>query len=571
MQRNRDILGRYENTKLIYYTDDEAQKLPNIIAYNDLTSKNVAGVLKGNGYIDGKLMQLYSTKENHVGVIAATRLGKTSSYVIPTVLSFAMQKEKRSMIISDPKGEVYSHTVATLRKAGYKVKLINFRDYQHSECWNPLIPIYRKFQKAYFIADTVKAVDTGNGSFGYEFQGVVYQNQLDLDKVLGRIKKMMVDDVYNDIDQIAGTFITTEKTDDPYWENSAREILKAYLIAMLEDSINKDNPITEDTYSFSTIMELSANLSAGEDKSFRDSGFFSKRSHSSKAYKIINGLLFNNAGSTAGCILSMFYSKMAAFKDVAPRIITSANSFEISELVDGPTAVFIDYRDEMNTHYQLISMFVQEAYRFLIGYANDSPSGKLNVPLYFILDEFGNFPKMTNFETVISASGGRNIFFIIVIQSYAQLDNVYGKAVAAIIRDNLNMHIFFGSNNPETLEMFSQECGKVTRISPLSALNGDKERIDKYQLETIPNVPVSMLSHFEPGECIITEANSGYVLYSRLERYFLCDEFKDLPQENCKQYKCHINPFDEKYIYTQSTPKTSGTKKNLFDDFNFDF
>ncbi|MDE5561961.1 MAG: type IV secretory system conjugative DNA transfer family protein [Clostridiales bacterium] len=570
MQKNRDILYGYENMPLIRYDSAEANVLPNNIAYADLANNDVVGVLKGNRYVDGKLMQLYSTQENHVGVIAATRLGKTSSYVIPTVLSFAMQKTKRSMIISDCKGEIYRHTAATLRQAGYTVKLINFRDYQHSECWNPLIPIYRKYQKAMSIADTVKTIAIGNGRFGYEFQGVVYKSQPALDKVLKRVQKMMVDDVYNDIDQIGTTFITTQKTDDPYWEDSARELLKAYLIAMLEDSRKSSNPITEDTYSFSTIMELSSDLSAGEDKCFKDGGYFSKRPHSSKAYKIVNGLLFNNAGTTAGCIISIFYSKMAAFKDVAPRVITSANSFEVSELVEGPTAVFIDYRDEMNTHYQLISMFVQEAYRFLIGYANDKPTGKLDVPLYFILDEFGNFPKMGNFETVISASGGRNIFFIIVVQSYAQLDNVYGKAVAAIIRDNLNMHIFFGSNNTETLDSFSRECGKMTRVSPLSALNGEKESISSYQLETIPNVPVSMLSHFEPGECIITEANSGYVLFSRLERYFLCAEYKDLPQDDCKQYKCPINPFDEKYTYT---PKSSGSsgRIGLFDDFNFDF
>lgn len=570
MQKNRDIFSGYENMPLIHYNSAEAQALPNIVAYDDLANRDVVGVLKGNRYIDGKLVHLYSTQENHVGVIAATRLGKTTSYVIPTVLSFAMQKSKRSMIISDPKGEVYRYTAATLLKAGYKVKLINFRDYRHSECWNPLVPIYRKFHKAYSVADTVKAVETADGGLGYEFQGVVYSSQPELDKVLKRVKKMMIDDVYNDIDQIAATFITTQKTDDPYWEDSAREILKAYMSAMLDDSLGENNSITEDTYSFSTIIELSSNLSAGEDRSFKDGGFFSNRSRTSRAYKIINGLLFNNAGSTAGCILSIFYSKMAAFKDVAPRVITSANSFELSELVDGPTAVFIDYKDEINTHYQLISLFVQEAYRYLIGYANDKPSGKLDVPLYFILDEFGNFPKMTNFETVISASGGRNIFFIIVIQSYAQLDNVYGKAVAAIIRDNLNMHIFFGSNNPDTLEMFSKECGKVTRVSPLSALNGEKESIDKYQLETIQNVPVSMLSHFEPGECIITEANSGYVLYSRLERYYLCKEFNNLQQEDCKNYRCPINPFDDKYTYTPKG-KSRGAKKDLFDDWDFDF
>ena len=83
---------------------------------------------------------MYSSDENHVGVIAATRLGKTTSYVIPTILSFARQKIKRSLIISDPKGEVYKYTAEELKKQGYEIKLLNFRNYRKSECWNMLTP-----------------------------------------------------------------------------------------------------------------------------------------------------------------------------------------------------------------------------------------------------------------------------------------------------------------------------------------------------------------------------------------------------------------------------------------------
>ena len=49
------------------------------------------------------------------------------------------------MIISDPKGEIYRTTAAALREQGYNVRLLNFRDYRHSECWNPMTPIFRKY------------------------------------------------------------------------------------------------------------------------------------------------------------------------------------------------------------------------------------------------------------------------------------------------------------------------------------------------------------------------------------------------------------------------------------------
>jgi type IV secretion system protein VirD4 len=247
--------------------------------------------------------------------------------------------------------------------------------------------------------------------------------------------------------------------------------------------------------------------------------------------------------------MSTFNSKISVFRDSSIRLITSCNSFELKDIAEGPVAVFINYRDEIKLHYQVISTFVQGAYAMLIECANNKPNGKLDVPFYFILDEFGNFPRLKDFETTISACAGRNIFFTLIMQSYAQLNSVYGNDVAEIIRDNLNVHVFMGSNNPKTLEEFSRECGEMTRVSPLSALSGNGANIENYQIEKIPVMPKSRLSHLVIGECIVTEANCGYVLWSKLERYYKCSEFTCEEVVSEKDYTCPVNPFDDKYIY----------------------
>ena len=559
MKASNNVLQGYENTKLVRYED--AQDSLFTVAYDDLPVTDVNGVLKASWYVGGKLMQAYTAEENHVGVIAATRLGKTTSYAIPMILSFAKQKKKRGMIISDPKGELYRMTAATLMKEGYKVKLINFRDYKHSECWNLLTPIFRKYRKAVSVYDEVEVVETEAGTRN-AFRGKIYESQEELDDHLERLRDMLLDEVGNDIDTVAEMLITVESQKDPYWEHSSAELLKAYLWAMLEDSDKEENPITEDTYSFSTIMSILASIRDDNSATYNDDGYFTDRGENSRAYRLVKNILLENGNITRRCILAVFNTKMAPLKDCAMRIITSCNSFDMQELIDGPTAFFINYRDELKTHYQIISLFIQDAYRYLIAQANENASGKLDVPFYFILDEFGNFPAITSFETTISACAGRNIWFVLIIQSYAQLDNVYGKSVSEIIRDNLNVHIFFGSNNPETLDAFSKECGNQTRISPLSALNGSGEEIEHYALETIPLVPKSMLAHFEPGECIITEANSGYVLFSKLERYYLCNEFKNLPQLSTRDYVCAVDPFDKRFKYVIKKRKS----RNPFDD-----
>ncbi|MDE7452874.1 MAG: type IV secretory system conjugative DNA transfer family protein [Clostridia bacterium] len=558
MQDANNILSGYDNTKYVHYAD--TVNLPNTVPYDEIGKRAMSGVLKASLHVDGRLMQTYTGQENHVGVIAATRLGKTTSYVIPTILSFAKQPVKRSMIISDPKGEIYRLTSETLRSEGYRIVLLNFRDYVHSECWNPLTPIFRKYRRAVSVYGEVGVQETKNGPRNV-FRGTVYENQQELDEAIELASSMMMDEVGNDIDTLATMLIPTLNDKDPYWENSARELLKAFLWAMLEDSDKRENPITEDTFSFSTILRLLSTIHSGKNMTLDDDGYFTERDKESRAYQLAKNTVIENGDTTTSCILSVFDTGISVFRDCAMRLVTSCNSFDMSEFNDGPVAIYIDYRDEVKVHYQIISLFIQDAYRYLIEQATVKPDGKLEVPFYFILDEFGNFPAIKDFETTISACAGRNIWFILIIQSYAQLDNVYGNSVAEIIRDNLNVHIFFGSNNPSTLSAFSDECGQRTRISPVSALNGKGADIETYHIETIPLVPKSMLSHFQHGECIITEANSGYVMFSKLERYYLCDEFKNLKLASEKDYKCGVNPFEKRYTYKITKRK----KRNPFD------
>lgn len=560
MEKTTDILNGYENTKYVHYAD--SLTLPNTIFYEEIGKKAMSGVLKANWHVDGRLMQTYTKQESHVGVIAATRLGKTTSYVIPTVISFANQLNKKSMIITDPKGEIYRLSAKTLENMGYNIILLNFRDYMHSECWNALTPIYRKYKSKDRIIDEVIVVQTKNGPRN-SFRGKIYEDQMRLNEDILRAQTMVINDVSNDIDNLTTMLISVESQKDPFWEQAAQSLFKAFIWAMLEDSeLKNEDRITEDTFSFNTIFSVIESFNDDEGCNYEDNGYFTSRPKTSRAYSLAKNILIENARGTRTSILSVFFTKLAIFKEELVRRVTCCNTFEMSELASGPIALFINYRDEIKASYKVIQLFVQDAYRYLISRATKNESGQLDTPFYFILDEFGNFPAIPDFETTISACAGRNIWFILIIQSYAQLNNVYGSAVAEIIKDNLNVHVFFGSNNPTTLEEFSRECGQFTRISPLSALNGKGADIENYQAETIPLVPKSRLAHFQPGECIITEANSGYVMLSKLERYFLCDEFKDLPLSSVNDYKNSVDFLDKKYEYIVSSRRK---KRNPFD------
>ena len=551
------LITGYENTELLRY-DEIPASFPGLVAWEDLPVRAVKGVLKANYRVKDKLMQLYSDEENHVGVIAATRLGKTTSYIIPTILSFARQKEKRSMVITDPKGEIYRATAETLRREGYRIRLINFRDRMKSEFWNPLTPIYRAYLRAQNVEDEVELVEV-NGVKKNRFMGVVYDNQRKLDEAIEAQRRMMLDDVSGKVDDLASMIVTVPADDDEIWNYGARDLFKAVLFGMLEDIDSLTNPITEETFSISTALRIIDAIDVGSEGKVEDMGFFSERSEGSKALELAQNIILSTARGTRSSYYTTLVSKLTEYREITTRTITSCNSFEISDICkEEPVAVFIDFRDEIKSYYQTIALFVQDMYKGLIEAANQRQNGKLEHPWYFILDEFGNFPKIKDFETVISACAGRNIWFVLVLQSYAQLDNVYGQNTAKIIRDNLNVSVFFGSNNYETLKAFSEECGEFTRFSPTNALHGEGREIDQYHLETIPRIPKSMLSSFEAGECVVREVNKRYVMFSKLERCFTCEEMASLPKSDESTYRCEINPLDKKYIYTL---KRRGVKK----------
>ena len=67
--------------------------------------------------------------EYHNLIIGSTGSGKTQAIVHPLVKILA--KKGESMIVTDPKGEIYEKMLNFLRQKGYNIVILNFRDPQH--------------------------------------------------------------------------------------------------------------------------------------------------------------------------------------------------------------------------------------------------------------------------------------------------------------------------------------------------------------------------------------------------------------------------------------------------------
>ena len=541
--RNIDLFQDYENAKLSTAEEYVKAHRDNTFAFDRLPMQNVEGIpvcilRNPQGQLEATFIP-----DTHLLAIGATRSGKTTGFVIPTLNMMLHKKNKPSMVISDPKQELYRGNARQFQDMGYRVLLLDFTEYMHSDCWNPLTKYYRAYKNYLNIDSQIEVVECGS-ELKNSFRGVIYDDQEELDRVIKEAQERYLDEVEKGITALTASVIPGTNQKDPFWDDSARDLLKALLYGMLEDI--EAGIITEENFSFDTALRIFDNFT--DSNTDYDGGYFSNRPIAkSRAHQLARKCVIEQAPITRRCISSEFAAKMNKFRDTAVRRITSANTFEMRELDDGePTVIFISYKDEESLHYEVISMFLTNLYTELIAVARRKGTS-LQRPFYFLLDEFGNLPQFNDFDKVISACAGRNIWFLLILQSYAQLNNVYGQETAEIIKDNLNTHIFFGTNNPETKREFSEECGKKTIISPVSALNGSGESIERYEKDTVALVPVSALTKLATGQCIVTQMRED-VLWSYFERSYTCPEF---------QYEVsdpHMRPvnrcfFDEKYTY----------------------
>lgn len=152
---------------------------------------------------------------------------------------------------------------------------------------------------------------------------------------------------------------------------------------------------------------------------------------------------------------------MAIFDDVNVANVTSSSDFKFDCLGREPTALFVIVPDEDKTYFTLVTIIVGLLYKELVKLANSNPSKKLDVQIDWLLDEFANCPPLNDIEAIVSVARSRGMRFQFYIQSFSQLDNVYGKEVAQIILDNCGL-CYLKTNTMDTAETISKRLGKKT-------------------------------------------------------------------------------------------------------------
>ena len=478
------IEGSLENSRFL--TEEERDKYFPPFTYDTLSEAKKDGI-PARAVLDkhGKLVGNFKPGV-HALVIGATGSGKTTTFINPMIQLLGATNCGSSMIMTDPKGELFDLHSGYLKSRGYNVMVLDLRDTYSSSRWNPLEPIWDAYQEYLNLGSGIVAHidpmreypdlqrmdgEAEDDEPWIEWKGRAYIDASHCKDDVSVERQKIYDAMYEDLSDLVGGLIPVQNEKDPLWEKGARSIVQATVLAMLEDSADPRLEMTKEKFN---LFNVSKALTDNTNNYQNLKEYFEGRSKLSQAYQLSRQVL-SAPEATLGSYMSITMDKLSLFNDRGLCSLTSATDIKAEKFAYEPTALFLKIPDEKDTRHALASLFILSTYKALIKVATDLPGQTLPRNVYFIMDEFGNMPKIDKFGQMITVGRSRKIWFSMVVQSFVQLTNVYGKEVADIVIGNCGVKMFIGSNDTDTCKMFSEMCGNMTvRTSSTSSSLGSK-------------------------------------------------------------------------------------------------
>lgn len=365
--------------------------------------------MKNNGIIAGILNQSVIVQptdsnlpnRNHF-VAGGPGSAKTQGYVVTNVL----HEKECSLVITDPKGEVYEMTSEVKRRQGYEVHVVNFSEMEFSDRYNPFDYVREEIQ-ASTVANAIIASknDPKRKDFWYNAQF----------SLLKALILYAVHELPPDQRNMTGVLDFLQEFDPDASDNGASELDEQFL------RLDKSHPARR-------AYEL---------------GF--KKSQEKTRANIIISLL-----TTIGDFTSISVSQFTSFSD-----------FFLGDVGRRKMALYVIIPVMDSTWEGLINLFFNQMFQELykVGAKNRA---KLPQPVVFILDEFPNLGKFPDYEKFLATCRGYGIGVLTIVQNITQLQEKYGREQAESILGNCGTKICLGNVNETTAKYFSQLMGKTT-------------------------------------------------------------------------------------------------------------
>lgn len=363
----------------------------------------------------GKKEKIYFVDDDiHTICIGSTRSGKSRTVVLQSIALQALSGE--SMIMSDPKGELYQYTYPFLERLGYEVITLDFK--------NPL-----KSTRYNFLQNVIDYINS---------------NQI----------PKAIEAAWDLTSSLVG-----EAKGERIWTDGEASVIAASILCVAAE--NKDKPELQNmTNVYFFISEMCKPGEKGEIPLNK----YVKTLPDNHPAKGLIGISEVAPSKTRGSFFTSALTTLRLFTNPLIYSMTSTSDFNKNTTGEDKRAIFIILPDEKVTYYSLASLFVSQHYETLVDIA-DKRGGRLKRRVNFNLDEFGNFAVIPSFATKLTVGGGRGIRFNLFLQNFAQLSEKYGQDTPKTIKGNCQIWLYLKADDIETLEEISKKLGNYTVAS----------------------------------------------------------------------------------------------------------
>lgn len=469
-------------------------------------------------------IERYPTNNLYIGI---TRSGKGEEHVFPNLDILTRASVKSSLIIGDPKLELYKSSKKTLEERGYKVYLFNLDDPLHSMGYNPLTIIKETYcsgdyadaeMLANSLSFSIFRPDECSGDEKY-FAGAaagllaamvlaLIEDCIEEDKNTNRKRYELYKEKRAAYDRLPEDMRNAERI---HYLQRSQDTSADLISASYIDTIPPEIPFSElkvaenqiNMFSIINIFSELAVINIDQNNTALDLYFTTRPPMDRAKLKYLSTKVAGDR--TKGSIYSTMSEKLLIFTYENIAKMTCDSSFNLRDLGFGeqPIALFFNTPDYDKSNHFLASVLIRQLYFVLAKAATREMSGKCLRPVKFLLDEFGNLPAIENMQGIITVCLGRNISFDLYVQDYMQLENLYDKT-AAIIQSNCANTFYIMAGDTDTAERFSKMLGNKTVVD--IQRSGHRLEFGKTFTETTIEQPLmnpAQLLRLQPGECVI--------------------------------------------------------------------
>lgn len=337
-------------------------------------------------------------------LIGAPGTGKTRSFVLPNLMS----SEEESIVVLDPKGEIYDISGELMREKGYNVRVLDFINPENSDIhYNPIH--YCRNDN-----DIIK------------FSRIIVEDQ-------------------------------QQRTADAFWPLSSQMLCNAFVGFLKEFRSERDHTLSavKKLITAATVCEENPEKTKSKvDLIFEEARNQNPSSWACGQYAIIR----NAAAKTQKSVVISLAAEFCGF--LTPQIaeLTDYDDLDLPDFCQNKSIIYVKCSDIDRSKDKLIAIFFTQLFGELYNMADRSKGHSLPRGVKVILDDMGANLKIPNLDGIISTARGRRISISIILQSMGQLKRQYPDYTSIV--NSCNNVVFLGGSDLETCREMAERLNR---------------------------------------------------------------------------------------------------------------